>query len=154
MDISSLNAPNKRYHEPMHTAEHILNQTMVRMFYCGRCYSAHIEEKKSKCDYKLETAPADEKMLEVEKRVNEVIEKHLPVVVELMSRIDAQKILDLSRLPVEAGETLRIARIGNYDICPCIGMHVKNTSEIGIFKIISYDFADGRLRVRFKLLDR
>ncbi len=35
----------------MHSAEHILNQTMDRMFGCGRCFSAHIEKKKSKCDY-------------------------------------------------------------------------------------------------------
>ena len=36
---------------PMHTAEHILNQTMVRMFGCPRSKNAHIERKKSKCDY-------------------------------------------------------------------------------------------------------
>ena len=38
----------------MHTAEHILNQTMLRFFGCGRCFSAHIERKKSKCDYRFE----------------------------------------------------------------------------------------------------
>ena len=42
----------KEYTEPrMHTAEHILNQTMVRMFDRGRSFSSHIEKKKSKCDY-------------------------------------------------------------------------------------------------------
>ena len=53
MDEIQLNEPKKDYNEPMHTAEHILNQTMVRMFNCGRSKNAHIERKKSKCDYLL-----------------------------------------------------------------------------------------------------
>ena len=42
-----LNEAKKDYHRPMHTAEHILNQTMVRMFGCGRSANAHIEKKAS-----------------------------------------------------------------------------------------------------------
>ena len=43
-----LNAHNKEEYPPMHTAEHILNQTMVRMFGCPRSRNAHIEKKKNK----------------------------------------------------------------------------------------------------------
>ena len=43
----------------MHTAEHILNGTMVRMFGCTRSRNAHIERKKSKCDYLLDACPPD-----------------------------------------------------------------------------------------------
>ena len=49
-----LNEHNKQEYPPMHTAEHILNQTMVRMFGCPRSKNAHIERKKSKCDYELQ----------------------------------------------------------------------------------------------------
>ena len=35
--------------------------------------------------------------------------------------------------------------------CSCIGAHVGNTSEIGEFRIISHDFADGVWRVRWKV---
>lgn len=42
-----------RNYARMHTAEHILNRTMQNMFGCGRCFSAHINPKKSKCDYRL-----------------------------------------------------------------------------------------------------
>lgn len=42
-----LNEAKKLYNEPMHTCEHILNQTMVRMFGCGRSMNAHIEKKQS-----------------------------------------------------------------------------------------------------------
>lgn len=43
--------PRKDYYAPMHTAEHILNATMVKAFGCERSFSNHIEKKKSKCDY-------------------------------------------------------------------------------------------------------
>ena len=51
-----LNAHNKSEYEPAHTAEHILNQTMVRMFGCPRSRNAHVERKKSKLNYELAVA--------------------------------------------------------------------------------------------------
>ena len=63
-----LNEHNKQEYPPMHTAEHILNQTMVRMFGCPRSKNAHIERKKSKCDYLLAEEPSAEVMAEVEKK--------------------------------------------------------------------------------------
>jgi misacylated tRNA(Ala) deacylase len=147
-----LNEPKKLYNEPMHTCEHILNQTMVRMFGCGRSMNAHIEKKKSKCDYTLAEAPTDAQIAELTERVNKVIDSHLPVTIDFMDRSEAAKIVDLSKLPAEATETLRIIRVGDYDTCACIGQHVNNTSELGHFEIISHDFEDGRWRVRFKMV--
>ena len=147
-----LNEHNKQEYPPMHTAEHILNQTMVRMFGCPRSKNAHIERKKSKCDYLLAEEPSPEAMAEVEKKINEVIDRHLPVTIEFMPKEKAGGIVDLSKLPDDASDTLRIVRIGDYDACACIGSHVANTSEIGHFKLLNYDYADGRLRLRFKLV--
>ena len=137
---------------PMHTAEHILNQTMVRLFRCGRAVSAHIARKKSKCDYLLEQKPTAEQIQEIENKVNDIISQNLPVSVEYLMREDAEKMFDLSRLPKDVSQTLRIVKIGDYDACPCIGVHVNNTSEIGRFNIVSSDFFDARLRIRFNLL--
>ena len=82
----------------------------------------------------------------------EVIAAALPVTVEYMSREEAASIVDLSKLPDDASETLRIFRIGDYDDCACIGAHVGNTSEIVEFRIISHDFNDGVWRVRWKVI--
>ena len=79
METPILNEHNKEEYPPMHTAEHILNQTMVRMFGCPRSRNAHIEKKKSKCDYILDACPTEEQVAEIERRVNEVIAQHLPV---------------------------------------------------------------------------
>ncbi len=136
---------------PMHTAEHILNQTMVRLFHCGRAVGAHIERKKSKCDYLLKKEPTPEQMQEIENKVNDIISKNLPVSVEYLTRKEAEKMFDLSRLPKDASQILRIVKIGDYDACPCIGIHVNNTSEIGKFNIVSSDFHGKILRIRFHL---
>ena len=136
---------------PMHSVEHILNQTMVRMFGCERSRNAHIERKKSKCDYTLPCAPTEEQIAEIERRVNEVIAQNLPVTVEFVTRNNVPQGVDLSKLPADASETLRIVRVGDYDICACIGSHVSNTAEIGTFRIISHSYENGTLRLRFKL---
>lgn len=149
-----LNNHNKQEYPPMHSVEHILNATMVKTFGCPRSRTAHIEKKKSKCDYELSSCPTDEQIQAVEDKVNEVINQHLPVTIEFMPKEEAKDIVDLSKLPEDASETLRIVRIGNYDACACIGLHVENTSEIDTFKIISHDYDEEKkvLRIRFKLI--
>ncbi len=149
---SVLNEAKKLYACDMHTTEHILNQTMVRMFGCGRSVNAHIERKKSKCDYIMSQVPTDQQIAEIIQKVNDVIEMKLPVYEQLMSRSEAASIVDLSKLPEDASDTLRVIRVGDYDACACIGQHVQNTSEIGRFEIVSHDFENGRWRVRFKLV--
>lgn len=147
-----LNAHNKLEHEQSHTAEHLLNATMVRMFGCPRSRNAHVERKKSKCDYILDVEPTPEQVAEVEAEVNKAIAANLEVKIEFMSREQAAEIVDLSKLPEDASQTLRIVRIGDYDACACIGAHVNNTSEIGSFKIISHSYSDGIWRLRWKVL--
>jgi Ser-tRNA(Ala) deacylase AlaX len=151
MEEPVLNAHNKEEYPPMHTAEHILNATMVRMFGCPRSRNAHIERKKSKCDYELLSCPTEEQVAQIEAAVNEVIARNLDVRIEYMTHDQAASIVDLSKLPEDASETLRIVRVGDYDACACIGKHVGNTSEIGTFKILSHDFENGRWRVRWKV---
>ena len=137
----------------MHTAEHILNQTMVRMFGCPRSRNAHIERKKSKCDYLLPSCPTDEQVAEIERRVNEVIKRGLDVSYEFVHRNEVPSEVDLGKLPDNASDTLRLVRIGDYDLCACVGTHVRNTSEIGEFKILSHDFnpETKTWRMRFKV---
>lgn len=153
MEAPVLNAHNKEEYPPMHTAEHILNATMVRLFGCPRSKNAHIERKKSKCDYLLPEAPTEDQVTMIESAVNEVISRNLPVTIEFIPRTDAGGIVDLSKLPDDVSDTLRIVRVGDYDACACIGAHVSNTSEIGVFKILSHDYENGRWRVRWKVIE-
>lgn len=150
-----INKPSPKFQDvsiaPMHTCEHIVNRTMVNIFGCGRAVSAHIERKKSKLDFALPKAPSVEDIKNIEKTVNEVIARHLPVTTEFITQEEAVGRFDLKRLPDNASDTVRIVRVGDYDECLCIGLHVTNTSEIGTFRIISSDYKDGIFRIRFKL---
>ena len=149
-----LNEHNKQEYPPMHTAEHIINQTMIRLFGCGRSVEAHIERKKSKLDYLLPDAPTEEQVKRLEEAVNEVIGSHLPVTTEFITQQEACGRFDMERLPEGASDTVRVVHVGDYDECLCIGVHVENTSEIGRFQIIShnYDSETHRWRMRFKLV--
>lgn len=136
----------------MHTAEHLLNASMVRMFGGKRAFSSHIERRKSKCDYRFGRDLTAEERSELERLVNEAIKADLPVTEAFLPKAEAAAKFDLDRLPEGAGgEELRIVRVGDYDACPCAGVHVARSGEIGGFRIISTGFADGVLRVRFRL---
>ena len=145
----------KEYTEPrMHTVQHLLNQTMVRMFGCQRSFSAHIEKKKSKCDYHFTRNITEEEKAEIENRINAVIAADLPVTKEFLPKSEASDKYDVSRLPDSIEGLVGIVKIGDYDACPCGGQHVKSTGEIGCFTIVSSSFCDGVLRIRFKLKNR
>lgn len=136
----------------MHTAEHLLNQTMVRMFCCDRSKNTHIERKKSKCDYHIsDTTIDDAKIAMIEDAVNEQISRNLQVEAVVVGRDKVPASVDLSKLPADASDSLRIVTIGDYDVCACIGDHVSNTSQIGKFKITTFSHENGILRIRFKL---
>ena len=153
-----INKPSAKFTDTsvsaMHTCEHIVNQTMIRLFHCQRSVSAHIERKKSKLDYLLETSPTETEIARLEEAVNAVIAEHLEVTTEYITQEEAQGRFDLHRLPEHATQTVRIVKVGDYDECLCIGTHVSNTSEIGTFKIISHDWDETskRWRMRFKLV--
>ena len=142
----------KKLDPRMHTAEHILNQTMVRLFDCGRCISAHIEKKKSKCDYQFDRALTEKEIQDIEMRVNEIIQANAPVTEEWLPKEKAAGRYKLDRLPAETGETIRIVKVGEYDACPCVGPHVASTMEIGRFRITTTSYENGVLRIRFKLV--
>lgn len=149
-----LNAHNKEEFPPAHTAEHLLNQTMIRMFGCERSTNAHIERKKSKISYVLDHKPSRHEERDIKRKMNELIDEDLPVSFEFVNRDNVPEGVSLDRLPEDVSETLRLVRIGDYDICPCIGKHVRSTSQIGRFEILgtNWDEEKHTFRIRFKIV--
>lgn len=146
-----LNPHNKEEHKPSHTAEHLLNQVMVRMFGCERSRNAHIERKKSKINYTLDHEPTPQQIEDIERQMNQLIAQDLPVTYEYVTRQSIPEGVTLDKLPQDASETIRIVRIGDFDICPCIGQHVSSTGEIGSFHITSTSYKDQSFRIVFKV---
>jgi len=153
-DEPYLNDHNKDEFPPAHTAEHLLNQTMQRLFGCERSHNAHIERKKSKMTFRLDHKPDRKEEREIERRMNELIADDLPVTFEYVTRDSLPEGVTLDRLPDDASETIRLVRIGDYDVCPCIGKHVRTTAQIGRFEMLgtNWDEHERSFRVRFKIV--
>ena len=149
-----LNEHHKEEFPPAHTAEHLLNQLMVRMFSCERSRNAHIERKKSKMTFVVDHKPSRQEEKAIETEMNRLIALDMPVTYEFVDRDHIPADVKLDRLPEDASETLRLVRVGDYDVCPCIGKHVRSTAQIGKFVMLgtNWDEASHSLRIRFKIV--
>ena len=149
-----LNDHNKDEFPPAHTAEHLLNQVMNRLFGCERSTNAHIERKKSKMTFLLDYKPSRQEEKEIERMMKQVIEDDLPVTFEYVTQDELPEGVSMDRLPDDVSETIRLVRIGDFDVCPCIGKHVRSTAQIGRFEMLgtNWDEHEHTFRVRFKVV--
>ncbi len=149
-----LNEHNKDEFPPAHTAEHLLNRTMMQMFGCERSKNAHIERKKSKMTFVLDHKPNRKEEKAIECRMNDLIADDLPVKYEFVDKDHIPEGVDVERLPEDVSETIRLVYIGDYDICPCIGKHVRSTSQIGRFVMLgsNWDETSHSYRIRYKVV--
>ena len=154
MEEQIFNTHNKEEFPPAHTAEHLLNQTMVQLFGCERSHNAHIERKKSKMTFIVDHKPDRKEERLIADRMNELISADLPVTFEYVSRDNMPDDIRADRLPADASVTIRLVRIGDYDVCPCIGKHVRSTSQIGRFELLgtNWDEPTHSFRIRFKVV--
>ena len=134
-----LNEHNKEEFPPAHTAEHLLNQVMIRLF---------------EMSFYLDHKPTRQEEKEIEREMLRLIDEDLPVTFEFVRRDEIPAGVKLDRLPDDASETLRLVRIGDFDVCPCIGRHVRSTGQIGRFEMLgtNWDEHERSFRVRFKII--
>ena len=154
MEDYQFNEHNKEEFPPAHTAEHLLNQVMVRLFGCERSYNAHIERKKSKMSFHVDHKPTRQEEKEIEREMQRLIAEDLPVTFEVVPLSELPKGIRADRLPSDVSDSIRLVRIGDYDVCPCIGKHVRSTSQIGRFEMLgtNWDEQEHAFRVRFKIV--
>ena len=142
----------------MHSAEHILNAVMRRLFASPgnlemHLGEVHLGEKKSKCDYTVSSALTPQEIENIECTVNAEIEKDHRITTKVLPSEVAQMTYDLWKVPPDT-TTIRIVKIGNIDATPCSGEHVSHTNQIGYFHIKSYTMnKEDVIRIRFGLED-
>ena len=124
-----------------HTGEHIFSG-VVKQLYGYSNVGFHMGEYIS-ADFNGELTEAN--IEEVERRVNQAIWTNLSVQEIFCSPHETAKYEYRSKIEI-AGIT-RIVSIEGYDMCACCGMHVKNTGEIGICKVISFEKLRNKTRV-------
>ena len=154
MEDYQFNEHNKEEFPPAHTAEHLLNQVMVRLFGCERSYNAHIERKKSKMSFHVDHKPTRQEEKEIGREMQRLIAEDLPVTFEVVPLSELPEGIRADRLPSDVSDSIRLVRIGDYDVCPCIGKHVRSTSQIGRFEMLgtNWDEQEHAFRVRFKIV--
>lgn len=150
----TFNTHNKEEFPPAHTAEHLLNQVMIRMFGTERSSNAHIERKKSKMTFILDHKPDRKEEKAIEAEMNRLITEDLPVTYEMVDRNNIPDGVSVEKLPEDVSEMLRLVRIGDFDVCLCIGKHVRSTAQIGRFEMLgtNWDEEKHAFRVRFKVI--
>lgn len=150
----TFNTHNKEEFPPAHTAEHLLNQVMIRMFGTERSSNAHIERKKSKMTFILDHKPDRKEEKAIEAEMNRLKTEDLPVTYEMVDRNNIPDGVCVDKLPEDASEMLRLVRIGDFDVCLCIGKHVRSTAQIGRFEMLgtNWDEEKHAFRVRFKVI--
>ena len=154
MEDYQFNEHNKEEFPPAHTAEHLLNQVMIRLFGCERSYNAHIERKKTKMSFHVDHKPTRQEEKEIEREMQRLIAEDLPVTFEVVKLSEMPEGVRIDRLPDDVSDSIRLVRIGDYDVCPCIGKHVRSTSQIGRFEMLgtNWDEQERSFRVRFKIV--
>jgi len=129
---------NKRYsHMKMHTSQHIISG-IVFDDYKARTVGNQIHADYSRIDFEP-VSFSENDLKDIEKKFNSIIEKNLPVRLyeeereSLEKRVNQQR-CNLDLLP-KFIKKLRIIDIEGFDVCPCAGTHIRNTSELTKMKI-------------------
>lgn len=124
---------DKRYsHMKMHTAQHILSGIIFDDHH-ARTVGNQIHADYSRVDFKPITF-SEEDLKKIEKKFNEIVSKNSPITIYEENRENLEKRVNTERANLDLLpkfiKKLRIVEIKDFDICPCAGTHVKNTSEI------------------------
>lgn len=119
-----------------HTATHLLLQALKDVLGDSiRQKGSNITAERLRLDFSWGEKLTDEEKQKVEVLVNQKIKDALPVTCEEMSMEEAKKQNIVGEFGDKYKETVRIYKIGNYSTELCGGPHIKNTSELGHFKI-------------------
>ncbi|OYT41329.1 alanine--tRNA ligase [Candidatus Pacearchaeota archaeon ex4484_26] len=121
----------------LHTATHLLHQALRDVL--GKQVQqkgSNITKERLRFDFSYDKKLTEEQIKKVEKIVNDKIKQALPVKKQEMTPAEAKKQGALSFFEEKYGKKVFVYSIGNYSKEVCAGPHVKNTKELGKFKII------------------
>ena len=121
-----------------HTATHLM-QKALREVLGEHVHQAgsYQDDKITRFDFTHFNAVTPEELVEVEKRVNEKIFAALPVTIQNLPIEEAKKIGAMALFGEKYGKVVRVVDAGGWSVEFCGGTHVKNTAQIGCFKILS-----------------
>ena len=121
-----------------HSATHLLHAALREVL------GTHVHQAGSlvnperlRFDFSHYQAMTEEEIKEVERIVNEKVLESIPVVTEIKSLKEAKDEGVTGLFENKYGDVVRVLKMGKFSMELCGGTHVRNTSEIGLFKIVS-----------------
>ncbi|MEK6945352.1 MAG: alanine--tRNA ligase [Nanoarchaeota archaeon] len=132
----------------LHTATHLLLSALRKVLKDEKIIQkgSNITSERLRLDFSFDRKLTDEEIKKAEALVNEQIKKKINVVREEMSLVKARKSGALGSFGEKYGEKVSIYTIGDFSKEICTGPHVKNTSEIGNFKIVKEESSSSGVR--------
>lgn len=150
-----------------HSAEHIFAQAIKELFGDKVTLAvAHISDDTFANDAKWELEVSEERFSEIEKKMNEIVGRKLPITRHEISLEDAKELFKNNKFKLEwieqhsnEGKTLTVYWTGEPNqegsyVDLCKGPHVENTSEIKAFKLMSISGAYWRGDEKNEMLTR
>ena len=121
-----------------HSATHLLQKALREVLGDSVEQAGSYQDKdKTRFDFTYDKALTKEELKKVEDLVNEKILESLQVTTDIMSLEDAKKTGAMALFGEKYGDTVRVVKMGDFSVELCGGTHVKNTSHVGLFKIVS-----------------
>lgn len=141
-------ADNSEATTKLHTATHLLNQALREVLGKKDIHQkgSNITPERLRFDFNFERKLTDEELKKIEDLVNKKIQESLDVSCKEMTLEEARKIGAQGVFESKYGEKVKVYFIGDFSKEICAGPHVKNTKELGRFKIIKEESVGAGVR--------
>jgi alanyl-tRNA synthetase len=121
-----------------HTATHLLHHALRSVIGSTVEQSGSlVQPERLRFDYSMTKAPSENELQSIEGLVNQRIRGNAEVAVKIMPQAEARKLGAMALFSEKYGDTVRVLIIGDYSKELCGGSHIKQSGEIGYFRIIS-----------------
>ncbi|MBU3112173.1 alanyl-tRNA editing protein [Clostridium lacusfryxellense] len=137
---------DKRYdYMKQHLGQHILSAVILNLFNANTI-GFHLGLNSTTID--LDKVISSDDINTAQKSANEIVSNNINVEVIYPTKSELKK-LSLKKIPLKAGEQVRIVKIGDIDISPCGGVHPNSTIEVQLIKVIKLEKYKTGLRIEF-----